>query len=366
MNKLSLQEVLLLSVKVNKKLSLVQIARALAILFVLLGHANTLFYNHFKYQWFNVSEWGRTGGVDFFFVVSGFMIYYLYSKRIGKRDKAKEFLLKRVLRIYPLYWIFTAAALFMFIIFPQLGDGHEKNPLVILKSIFLLPVDPILVVTWSLSHVVLFYLVFTFAIVKPNITKPLVGVWILFSLLVSFKVPGFSEFHYFLFSFNNIEILCGCLIAYLILNFKMKYPILITLTGFLLVISVWINNIYNGLNDITIYLYCLSSMLIMLGISSIDLQKETKTPKLFQFLGDASYSIYISHGPLLQFYILVLTKLHTIEKLGVPFCMLIAIALAFLSGCLVYIIVEKPISVLLKNKFLNKKVKSTESVVLTK
>ena len=58
----------------RKKLLLVQLARAIAIMFVLLGHLNILFYRQFGYDWFDMGEWERTGGVDFFFIVNGFMI----------------------------------------------------------------------------------------------------------------------------------------------------------------------------------------------------------------------------------------------------------------------------------------------------
>lgn len=344
--------------KTNKKLSLVQIARALAILFVLLGHANTLFYQNFQYQWFNMAQWGRTGGVDFFFIVSGFMIYYLYSKNIGVTGKAKDFLLKRVLRIFPMYWVFTLAALSMFFIFPQLGDGHETKPIVILKALVLVPGDPILVVTWSLSNIMLFYVLFTFLIYKPKLAKPLLAIWIAISLLTAFKTPGFSKLDGFLFNFNNMEIVCGSLVAHLILNFKIKFPKIILLSGFLLISSVWTNNVVNGTNETTYFYYCVAAMLIMLGISSIDLNKDIETPAPLQFLGDASYSIYISHGPLLQFYILLLKKLNVISIVGILPSMCIAITLSILSGCLVYIILEKPVSSFVKRKILDTKKKS--------
>ena len=55
-------------------------------------------------------------GVDLFFVISGFVVY-LAADRIGKKAATvgrwrafREFAVKRVFRIYPIYWVVFAVA----------------------------------------------------------------------------------------------------------------------------------------------------------------------------------------------------------------------------------------------------------------
>ncbi|MFP7297456.1 acyltransferase family protein [Neobacillus niacini] len=324
----------------RRTFSYVQISRAIAILFVLLGHVNTLFYTNFQYDWFNMGKWKRTGGVDFFFVVTGFMIYYLYHRQSGVPGKATEFILKRVIRIYPLYWMFTLLTIAASIIFPFIDGPYSWN--LIIESMLTLSTDPILASTWSLSNVVFFYILFTAFLFKPQAFKPIIFSWILFTILINLKIIPYQENSFFT-SFSSLEIIFGCLAAHVSLNYTFKYSSLSILIGMSGYLAIWINNINSFIEIQTPVFYCFFSIIMMLGISEKD-KKDRKIPKVLSFLGDASYSIYIAHGPFLHFYILILKKLDLIVLLGYFFSLITVIILSVISTCLVYILIEKPMS----------------------
>jgi len=344
----------------RRKLSYVQISRAIAILFVLLGHVNILFYTDFKYNWFHMGEWERTGGVDFFFIVTGFMIYYLYHRQAGVPGKTSEFLLKRVIRIYPLYWMFTLLAIAASLIFPSIDGAYSWE--LIIKSMLILPTNPILASTWSLSHVMFFYILFTAFIFKPKIFKPIILFWIVATILIELRIIPYSE-HSFFISFSSLEIIFGCLVAHLTLSYTFKYSTWMILIGMLGYLAVWINNIYSLIDIEDPVFFCLFSMLMMLGISEKD-KKERKVPKVLSFLGDASYSIYIAHGPFLQLFILIFMKLGIINLIGYFFTMVTVIILAVISSCLVYTFIEKPMSKYLRRVVLTKRRRSIEIPVV--
>lgn len=337
-----------MNTNVRKKLSMVHIFRAIAVIFILIGHANKVFHMYFNYDWFNMAEWARTGGIDFFFLVSGFMIYYLYHKDIGIREKAKGFLLKRIIKIYPIYWIFTLALILLILVFPQLGDGHEKNWEVIIKSFLLIPTNPILATSWSLSYVVFFYIVFSLLIYKPNYLKPIIASWILVIILAQFNVL-FNP-NSFIFNFSHLEIMFGVGIAIIVLNKTVKYARFMVISGLVGYILVWANNIYSFFHLRDDYFYCLFAFLIMLGITSFDLKVNTKLPKILDILGTASYSIFISQLPILHFYMLIFSKFNIVNVLGNfgSICMLIVSTI--ISGCVVYFILEKPLSTIINNR----------------
>ncbi len=332
----------------RKKLSLVHIFRAVAVIFILIGHANKVFNIYLNYDWFNMSQWERTGGIDFFFLVSGFMLYYLYHKDIGVPGKAKVFLVKRIVKIYPIYWLFTLAILFLILLFPQLGDGHEKNWQVILKSFLLFPTDPILATSWSLSYVILFYVVFSLLIYRPKTIKPIIACWIIVILLAQFNIIFNPDV--FIFSFSNLEIMFGVCIALIVMNHKVKYSSLLVVTGILGYLFIWSNNVNNFYNLREDYFYCLFSILIMLGITSIDLKKEIQLPKSLSTLGDSSYSIFISQLPILHFYMLILGKFNIFSVLGNFVSMCLVIILTVLTGCMVYYLIEKPVATFFKHR----------------
>lgn len=67
-------------------------------------------------------------GVNFFFVLSGFLITYLLlsEKQLNGRIAIKAFYLRRILRIWPLYYL---VVLLGFVVFPWLKANFGVNPL---------------------------------------------------------------------------------------------------------------------------------------------------------------------------------------------------------------------------------------------
>src|SRR5882672_10027835 len=55
-------------------------------------------------------RWFGNGSLDVFFVLSGFLIPYTQAGQIGKPSEAPRFLLRRLWRVYPAYWVILACA----------------------------------------------------------------------------------------------------------------------------------------------------------------------------------------------------------------------------------------------------------------
>src|SRR5665213_484275 len=94
-------------------------------------------------------------GVDFFFVLSGFIIYFVHHKDLNSPQRVSRYAWRRFVRIYPIYWVVTLGAIALAV------AGHHNDISVqrITASFFLLPQaeDPIVGVAWTLEHEVLFY-----------------------------------------------------------------------------------------------------------------------------------------------------------------------------------------------------------------
>ena len=126
-------------------------------------------------------------GVDIFFVISGFVM--AISATGQGRPTAGEFLRRRILRIVPLYWIFTLVMLAKILavkVHPGLGRDvvHLQTPIgYVLASLFFIPyrnsqgdIAPVLAVGWTLSFEMLFYLLFALAL-KWKV-EPRYGCWL--------------------------------------------------------------------------------------------------------------------------------------------------------------------------------------------
>ena len=147
---------------VRKKLVLIQFSRALVPILVMLFHLSGSMMDYFEFNLLGFSYLPISGGVDYFFALSGFMMYYIYRDSLGKPNQ--NYLLNRFIRVYPLYWLLTLGFLAVLFLNPNFGVGHETDIDTIITSLFLFQspreLEPVLNVAWSLVHTVFFYLVF--------------------------------------------------------------------------------------------------------------------------------------------------------------------------------------------------------------
>src|SRR5512133_4113793 len=88
-----------------------QLFRGVAALLVVLYHASIYSQEQFGRTFLaGLFLFGHTG-VDFFFVLSGFIICYIHFSDIGNPTRLRDFALKRLTRVFPIYWIVTAIKL---------------------------------------------------------------------------------------------------------------------------------------------------------------------------------------------------------------------------------------------------------------
>jgi peptidoglycan/LPS O-acetylase OafA/YrhL len=117
------------------------------------------------------------GGVDVFFVISGFIMYLIAARSFGEPHAAREFFRRRLIRIVPPYWFFTTAMVAAMILMREhvahavIAPGH-----VIASYLFLPWVNPygqfypVLILGWTLNFEMLFYVIFAFSLNFPRRT----------------------------------------------------------------------------------------------------------------------------------------------------------------------------------------------------
>jgi peptidoglycan/LPS O-acetylase OafA/YrhL len=363
----------------KKKLNLLQVFRGLASIMVLLYHANGLIAQNLQYLFMsNVVKFGYAG-VDFFFVLSGFIIFYIHQKDIGSKNKFPDFISKRFIRVYPIYWIVLLPRFF--------SPGKDLNFLTGLTSITLFPYPspPIVNVSWTLSYEIFFYLLTAVLILTGvKYLTPLITIWLLaigvYWSLYTFKILTFSLdnnlFLKFLFSYHHWEFAFGCLAAYIVTKYTIRQGIFFLMLGLVLFIfsataDVQIRNtiadnisasiyqrafeIPSPINDLTVIYYGIPSMLIILGAAALDLSKQIRVPNLLLYLGDASYSIYLVHGSVINISTNLIAKMNLQYLFQNDFSSLGIMLLSLVSGCLFHSYVEKPLLSVIKLKFFTAK-----------
>jgi len=115
-------------------------------------------------------------GVDVFFVISGFLMYYVAGSEFGSKGAPLEFLKRRFVRIAPMYWFTTTLMLAATLALPQLLNHARIVPLHVLMSYLMIAwpspdggVFPLLAVGWTLNFEVYFYAVFGLSLFLPRV-----------------------------------------------------------------------------------------------------------------------------------------------------------------------------------------------------
>ena len=358
------------------KLKLLEAFRGVAALLIVAFHATDLFSLKFNQPFLlSVFEFGDSG-VDFFFVLSGFFLALSSFRYIGHQNQAKDFLLKRCLRMYPLYWLISVCVIPIYFLVPSFGKGYETSFGVILKSLLLIPQPhaPILSVAWFLSHLIFFYILFLLMILWPTSGYKLVATvlslsvaYILLDVFSGFQLRNDTHFLInFILSYHNLEFAAGFGLGLFFRRNELKgsTSLLLLTTGCLAFLGFGLLDVY-GLNissevsSISHYYefatYGSASVLVVAGAAFLEKRRRLSINRGVLTLGAASFSIYLTHYLLLS----VFTK--GIELMGVTgiglqtLTMSIACVVTVLIGCGVHFFLEKRLVLLFRERLIYKR-----------
>ncbi|MEL7091920.1 MAG: acyltransferase [Pseudomonadota bacterium] len=153
-----------------------QLLRALAALMVLVGHVLAEAEHYFALSLpGNAVPWTR--GVDIFFVISGFVITLSAARYLGQ---PAAFFWRRVVRVVPLYWLFTTLMVAALLLLPGGVKDTTLDPAQILSSYGFIPYEradgriaPVLSLGWTLNYEMLFYAIAALCLALP---RPLLAV----------------------------------------------------------------------------------------------------------------------------------------------------------------------------------------------
>jgi exopolysaccharide production protein ExoZ len=346
-------------------LTTIQGGRAIAALLVLLFHLSTNIFTKQKY-WNsdptnNIFAFGHSG-VHFFFVLSGFIIFFIHGSDIGHRARLWSYTLKRFVRIYPIYWLVLGVLLLIYFVLPSFSRGFDWNTSTIISSIALVHFDAItlhttwtvcsneglhtvLPVAWTLYHEILFYLVFAVAIFHRPTGFVAMALWLLASaasLLLSDRACTLTFFATPL----HLLFAMGIGACWLVQTQNVKFPRLFAAAGVALFIctgaaeDVGTTNISADMLDM---LYGIGSALSIAGFVTLEQQGRVRAPAVLRLLGDASYSTYLIHFPLLSLFAKIFVRLGAASAAPPLLSFVLIFGMVAAIGIAVHLYIEKPL-----------------------
>ncbi|MFD1818848.1 Peptidoglycan/LPS O-acetylase OafA/YrhL, contains acyltransferase and SGNH-hydrolase domains [Pseudarcicella hirudinis] len=347
----------------SKIINSIQLLRGIAAIVVVIYHISVFTKN--SYSQFFYHNYFSIGfaGVDLFFVISGFIIHYTSQKYLNNPARFKEYLKKRFVRIYPIYWVTLGALVVVSIVLTDfLGIKlHTELPDTFssaVRTMFLLPGHfAINAVSWTLSYELLFYAFFSLLIISGRF-KVLGIICIIISLINGFYIKhlwGVVPFTYFgfFFSLYNVEFLFGYLLyfAYKKVDFSSLPGNLIVLAGSLGALIYWGGQVFDCAYYPRLIIFGIPAAFVVFSCLQLEKAGHLKVPDWCVLLGDASYVIYLIHIPAL----LLLNKLPSMfgfESAQVDWIGFntLALFLIIIISVIIHKIIEKPLTTFLSRK----------------
>jgi exopolysaccharide production protein ExoZ len=350
---------LYLSSSVPGKLLPLEFCRFLAAVLVACLHGGASISKWYGFDIREVHNFGA--GVDFFFVLSGFVMIYAHWYDIGRPDRVKRYCVKRFIRIYPSYWIVTAMIVTFYLVDPSYGDANRHDLAQLFCSIFLLPytTQPVVGQAWTLVHEMFFYGLFSSVIIFGR--KALLGfiVWAICILLWqaahvndyrSDPLFGFP-FSFFLSPFN-IEFIFGVGIGLLVRRGWHYLSRTLALSGITLFVLALIFVDYRIVGDLAARLaFGAAAAIAILGLASLPWRISAGLAATMGILGAASYPLYLVH-PMVETVVI-----HILLKFGggqvSPWIVIVILVPSAIVGGVVFAYgVDRPLNRILQGRLL--------------
>ena len=325
--------------------------RFLAIFLVIIFHSNIwsdeLHGINKSYLW-KIIDMGNLG-VQFFFVISGFIIAMPFIKNYSQnRDiNIRLYFKRRLTRLEPPYLI----AMLGFYIIAIFLSSHSFGKLLdhYLSTIFYShgfifgSRSLINSVAWSLEIEIQFYIIapFLFLIFKIKSKKTIIIILTIISVFwpLLLNIIGFNylnllgHFHYFTF---------GALLCYIYLNYKIVSSYLYDFLGVILFFLIF--TLFNYKQFFVHYFLALTIFFIYLFIFNSKLIIKFFRLEIFSTIGGMCYSIYLIHSPIVSYIKKAQYNYFSFNDFKIDFILglLIILPLVIIFSAIYFLFIEKP------------------------
>ncbi len=325
--------------------------RGLAALAVITDHVPSSF----------MTAWlpGRYLAVDFFFVLSGFVLAHVYAERLKSKMSLGEFMRARVVRLYPLYILGTLAGAALALLSALKGWG-EASVLQVATSMifamFLLPCPPSFALwpnapfplngpAWSLFFELFINLVF--ALVARWLTPRLClgfmaigGVLLVPTALGFGQLDGGFAWSNFVAGFPRVTFGFFAGVWLYLVRAHERVPVLPAWLAYVALAAVFMipgEGVWRAIVDLAAALV----LFPLLVATSASARARGVLLQVSTFVGLVSYGVYILHVPLWGWVSLVMER----EALAAPGVVnvLIVAVLAVVAAAVLNIVYDKPL-----------------------
>lgn len=281
-------------------------------------------------------------GVDFFFVLSGFIILFAHFNDLGRPDRTGNYVARRFTRVFPVYWAVLAIILAIGLV----SRGVLPPPTELVRDILLLPYgEPTLGVAWTLQFEVMFYTLFIALILHRRIGMAVFAAWFLLiaaGLLVDIPdVPGRK-----LANAYCAQFFMGMGAALLLRRGSIPFPGWLLGLGIFCFLTVGtLENLeyLDGYGTGARFAYGIPATMTLIGVVALERTGRLRVSALAASLGSASYAIYLMHLLAIGITWKVLKKLGITAIRPVEIAFAIVVVAGIAGGVIGHRLIERPL-----------------------
>ncbi len=331
----------------------IQYLRAAAALMVVLLHL----YPQWQRMGFEGAEPGwLAGGVDIFFVISGYIMWTTTARRpVGPLT----FYRRRIARIVPLYWLLSAVVVGVMMVAPHAVQSTRFDLRHVLASFSFIAmespstgrVEPVLIPGWTLNYEMFFYLVFGLTLtLRENVRLAVTGIVLAALVALHPLAQRLGPVAAFYTSSIMLEFLAGMALGWLTAKDRLQGN---RLTGWgLLLAGIVLMIALDGMEGVP-RLAAMGAPATAIVAGALMLERAGGVPRMALplRLGDASYSLYLSHPLILSALGQAWRKWGLADMPGgLAWFAGVAVVITLACGLAVYQLLEQPLLRVLRGR----------------
>ncbi|MBW7971569.1 acyltransferase [Bradyrhizobium sp. BR 10289] len=343
----------------------IQILRGIAALFVVIGHTQGMgrefaALSNTTFTSWQPIPWGV--GVDLFFVISGFIIFYSSKKYVAGDQPRQTFFIHRIARLVPLYWTCTCLALGLTAAKKALGFA-QAEPFAyagaIIASLLFLPIYgpgnnglafPVYNLGWTLNYEMFFYALFALCLGQSHLGSA-GRVLTALGIVVAFGLISATEVLPLAFWAQPIVLEFGVGIVIAVLHERVSLPPLARIgliaagAALILLMPFGSPPEIDGTNLNGLPRFVTMGIPAALVIAGAALGRDISPARWLTVpveIGNASYSLYLIHPFVIFAVSVVFRRSALFAKLPLPVLVLAVILLASVVAIISYHRFERP------------------------
>ncbi len=288
-------------------------------------------------------------GVDIFFSISGFVMALITDGS----PRPSRFLIDRISRIVPLYWVLTTGLLIAIAVYPNAANSTTFNLQDYFKSLFFIPylrengkMFPLLFVGWTLNYEMCFYACLSISLVvykrHPLILTSLIltaaffifGRWIKNHTLNAFF--GNTQIFEFILGMAAYKVYRSPLLR----RWPRRLSVGLGVSSYAFMAVTQAQSV-----QFEVFFLCgIPSFLLIISAVQLENSIGGRVAGFLKSVGDASYATYLSHAFVVDGTIRIISNRYGLIDPYAPVGILVIMSAALIVGHVIYRTIDRPAS----------------------